>query len=305
MATGAKGAEGMGAGTRIEEALVAAIAAADGPTCPPGLAAAMRYTVFPGGARVRPKLCLAVALACGDDRPELSNAAAAAIELLHCASLVHDDLPCFDNAALRRGKPSVHCTFGEPLAVLTGDALIVLAFETLARAAGAAPERLGPLVSIVGRGVGAPFGLCAGQAWESEPTAPLREYQRAKTGALFIAATAAGAAAAGADPAPWRALGDRLGEAYQVADDLKDALEDAATIGKPVGVDAALDRPNAVSELGVEGAVGRLKQLIGGALAAIPDCPGAAMLEAIVKGEAERLAPTKAVAEKRRVRVAA
>jgi geranylgeranyl diphosphate synthase type II len=294
----------MGASTRIEQALKAAIAAADGPSCPPGLAAALRYTVFPGGARVRPRLCLAVAAACGDDRPELTDAAAAAIEIMHCASLVHDDLPCFDNAALRRGKPSVHCAFGEPLAVLAGDTLIVLAFETLARAAHLVPDRLGPLVSIVGRAVGAPAGLCAGQAWESEPAPPLREYQRAKTGALFIAATAAGAAAAGADPAAWRALGDRLGEAYQVADDLKDALEDAAAIGKPVGVDAALARPNAVTELGVDGAVARLKEFIGDALAAIPDCPRREMLESIVKGEAERLAPTKAVLA-RRVRVAA
>jgi geranylgeranyl diphosphate synthase, type II len=294
----------MGASTRIEQALKAAIEAADGAACPPGLAAAIRYTVFPGGARVRPRLCLAVALACGDDRPGLSDAAAAAIELLHCASLVHDDLPCFDNAALRRGKPSVHCAFGEPLAVLTGDTLIVLAFETLARAAAGAPERLGPLVSIVGRGVGAPGGLCAGQAWESEPVAPLREYHRAKTGALFIAATAAGAAAAGADPAPWRDLGDRLGEAYQVADDLKDALAEAAAIGKPTGVDTVLARPNAVADLGVGGALARLKQLIGEALKAIPDCPGSAMLEAIVKAEAERLAPARASVA-RRVRVAA
>ena len=294
----------MGASTRIEQALKAAVEAANGPACPPGLAAATRYTVFPGGARVRPRLCLAMALACGDDRPALSDAAAAAIELLHCASLVHDDLPCFDNAALRRGKPTVHCAFGEPLAVLTGDTLIVLAFETLARAAAGAPDRLGPLVSIVGRGVGAPGGLCAGQAWESEPVAPLREYHRAKTGALFIAATAAGAAAAGADPGPWRDLGDRLGEAYQVADDLKDALADVAAIGKPIGVDMALARPSAVADLGVDGAIARLKQLIGQALEAIPDCPGAAMLEAIVKGEAERLAPAMAgVAE--RVRVAA
>jgi geranylgeranyl diphosphate synthase, type II len=294
----------MGASTRIEQALKVAIEAADGAACPPGLAAAIRYTVFPGGARVRPRLCLAVALACGDDRPGLSDAAAAAIELLHCASLVHDDLPCFDNAALRRGKPSVHCAFGEPLAVLTGDTLIVLAFETLARAAAGAPERLGPLVSIVGRGVGAPGGLCAGQAWESEPVAPLREYHRAKTGALFIAATAAGAAAAGADPAPWRDLGDRLGEAYQVADDLKDALAEAAAIGKPTGVDTVLARPNAVADLGVGGALARLKQLIGEALKAIPDCPGSAMLEAIVKAEAERLAPARASGA-RRVRVAA
>ncbi len=294
----------MGASTRVEQALEAAIAAADGPSCPPGLAAALRYTVFPGGARVRPKLCLAVALACGDDQPGLSDAAATAIELLHCASLVHDDLPCFDNAPLRRGKPAVHCAFGEPLAVLAGDTLIVLAFETLARAAADAPERLGSLVSIVGRGVGAPAGLCAGQAWESEPAAPLRAYQQAKTGALFVAATAAGAAAAGADPLPWRGLGDRLGEAYQVADDLKDALADAAAIGKPTGVDAALARPNAVCALGVDGAVTRLKQLIGEALDAIPDCPGAELLVAIVKGEAERLAPAGA-APARRVRVAA
>jgi geranylgeranyl diphosphate synthase type II len=280
--------------TRIEQALQAAIAEADAPGCPPRLAEALHHSVFPGGARVRPKLCLAVALACGDDRPALADAAAAAIELLHCASLVHDDLPCFDDAATRRGRPSVHRAFGEPLAVLAGDTLIVLAFETLARAAIPTPERLARLVSIIGRGVGAPYGICAGQAWESEPTAPLREYQRAKTGALFIAATAAGAAAAGADPAPWRALGDKLGEAYQVADDLKDALEDAAAIGKPVGVDAALARPNAVQSLGVDGAVARLKGLIEEALAAIPDCRGAGLLRDIVAGEAARLQPRQA-----------
>ena len=95
----------------------------------------LRYAVFPGGARIRPRLCLAVAQACGEDQPAVTDAAAAAIELLHCASLVHDDLPCFDDAPLRRGKPSVHRAFGERLAVLAGDALIVLAFETLARAA--------------------------------------------------------------------------------------------------------------------------------------------------------------------------
>jgi geranylgeranyl diphosphate synthase type II len=98
-------------------------------------------TVFPGGARIRPRLCLAVALAAGDEAPQASNAAATAIELLHCASLVHDDLPCFDDADTRRGKPSVHTAFGETTAVLTGDALIVLAFETLR--ANAWPRRTG------------------------------------------------------------------------------------------------------------------------------------------------------------------
>ena len=94
---------------------------------------------LPGGHRIRPQLCLAVSTACGDARSGAADAAAAAIELLHCASLVHDDLPCFDDADTRRGKPSVHAQFGAPLAVLTGDALIVMAFETLAREVSADP----------------------------------------------------------------------------------------------------------------------------------------------------------------------
>ena len=96
---------------------------------PPLLAAAMRHAVFPGGARVRPRLCLAVGLACGIKPAGLLTAAAIAIELLHCASLVHDDLPCFDDADTRRGQPSVHAAFGERLAVLSGDALIVHAYD--------------------------------------------------------------------------------------------------------------------------------------------------------------------------------
>ncbi len=121
----------MDAGSRIEQALDSALASAHRQNCPPLLAQAMRHAVFPGGARIRPRLTLAVAMACGDTQPSTANAAAAAIEFLHCASLVHDDLPCFDDADIRRGKAAVHKAFGEPLAVLAGDALIVLAFETL------------------------------------------------------------------------------------------------------------------------------------------------------------------------------
>ncbi len=108
--------------SRIEQALVGALGHCERDGNPPGLAAAMRHAVFPGGARVRPRLCLAVAAACGDGYPQLADSAAAAIELLHCASLVHDDLPCFDNAVMRRGRASVHAAFGERLAVLAGDA---------------------------------------------------------------------------------------------------------------------------------------------------------------------------------------
>lgn len=276
---------------RIELALTAALRHCDPGTAPPGLAAAMRHAVFPGGARVRPRLCLAVAAACGDEAPMLSDASAAAIEFLHCASLVHDDLPCFDDAVTRRGQASVHCAFGERLAVLAGDGLIVLAFETLARAAEAAPGRAAPLLLTIGRAVGAPAGIVAGQAWECEPQVSLAAYHRAKTGALFTAAAAAGAIAAGADPARWRALGEKLGEAYQVADDIRDVAADPAEIGKPVGRDALLGRPNAARELGLVGAVRWFQQLVRGAVESIPVCAGADALRGLMLAESSRLVP--------------
>jgi geranylgeranyl diphosphate synthase type II len=281
----------MDIGRRIEQALSAAVASAAQGGCPPRLAAALHYAVFPGGARVRPRLCQAVAAACGDDAPALTDAAAAAIELLHCASLVHDDLPCFDDAATRRGKPSLHRAFDERLAVLAGDGLIVLAFQTVAKAGIAMPQRLGTLMQTVARGVGAPQGIVAGQAWECEPRASLAEYQRAKTGALFSAATMAGADAAGAEPGPWRLLGERLGEAYQVADDILDAAADADIIGKPVGRDVALDRPSAARELGIGGAIRRFDMLMEGAIESIPVCPGASHLRALILMESQRLVP--------------
>jgi geranylgeranyl diphosphate synthase type II len=281
----------MDAVSRIERALNAAMALAEGPGSPSRLAEAMRYAVFPKGARIRPRLCLAVAGACGDDQPGLADAAGAAIELLHCASLVHDDLPCFDDADTRRGKPSVHRAFGEPLAVLAGDALIVLSFQFMARAALGVPARLAPLLITIGDSVGMPTGIVAGQGWESEPACDLGEYQRQKTGSLFAAATAAGAAAAGADPEIWRLLGDRLGEAYQVADDIRDAVADEAEMGKPCGQDAAHARPSAVLLLGLDGAIDRLETLTAEAVASIPACPGAAMLRAVIRSESKRLLP--------------
>ena len=152
----------MTASARIERALDTAFARVEGVGGPERLAAAMRYAVFPRGARIRPRLTLAVAHACGEDDPGLVDAAAASIELMHCASLVHDDLPCFDDAATRRGKASVHRCFDERLAVLAGDGLIVLAFQSLAQAA-TAPERLTALIPILSRAVGAPTGIVAGQ----------------------------------------------------------------------------------------------------------------------------------------------
>lgn len=275
----------------LEQALANALAMAQSPSGPALLAKASLHAVFPGGARIRPHLTLAVARACGNDDPELAMAAAVSLELLHCASLVHDDLPCFDNAAVRRGQPSVHAQFGERLAVLAGDGLIVLAFQVLASAPVRTPARLGGVMTAIAQATGGPDGIVAGQAWECESKADLRDYQRAKTGALFAAATACGAMASGASADAWRPLGEWLGEAYQVADDIRDVIGDPALLGKPVGQDEAHDRQSSARELGLLGAIQNFDFLVGKAIRAIPSCAGAPMLRALVLAESERLVP--------------
>jgi geranylgeranyl diphosphate synthase type II len=236
----------------------------------------MRHAVFPGGGRLRPGLCLAVATAVESDiDPQAQADVASAIELLHCASLVHDDLPCFDDAAVRRGRPSVHAAHGEELAVLAGDGLIVLAFDVIARAE-INPVLVPKLIRCVVSGVGANGGLVAGQAWESERAVGLRTYHKAKTGALFEAGARTGALLGNTKPRDvdaWSAFGLKLGEAYQVADDLRDTLDDEVSLGKPVGQDMAHNRPNACLSLGIDGALARLRRLLDEAIEAMPVCP--------------------------------
>ncbi len=283
---------------RIEEALTQRFAQLPGPQTPPRLLDAMRHAVFPGGARIRPQLCLAVAAACGEDDAGLAEAAAVAVELLHCASLVHDDMPCFDDADTRRGQPSVHKAWGQPLALLAGDALIVMAFDALSSAgleAGARRlARLPQLMAIVCRGVGAQGGIVGGQAWECESRVELGRYQQAKTGALFVAATTGGAIAAGQSPKPWQRLGECLGEAYQVADGIRDVLGDAIELGKPVGQDADHHRPSAAADLGLVGAVNYFRELMQEAVDSVPECPSRDRMRGIVLRESERLVPVAA-----------
>lgn len=282
--------------TRAEQALSTHFDQAVGAGAPPRLVAAMRHAVFSGGARIRPQLCMAVATACGDDAPELTNAAAVALELMHCASLVHDDMPTFDNADTRRGLPTVHKAFSEPLALLAGDGLIVMAYRVLLQAGRQRTDRLMQLMDNMTTGVGLPHGIVAGQAWECETSADLGQYQRAKTGALFVSSTCAGALSCGHAPEPWAPLGHYLGEAYQVADDIRDVIADAASLGKPVGQDALHARPSSAQALGLEGAIAYFDHLIERAATSIPACSCRDMLRQLVQLEAERLVP-KALCE--------
>ncbi len=277
---------------KLEEALKKAIENASRSPAPPKLAAAMDYAIFPGGARVRPQLCLAVSNACGLDNVDLSMASAVSVEMMHCASLVHDDLPAFDNAEVRRGKPTVHKAFDEPLAVLCGDSLIILAIQVLTSKGISAPARLGELINVLTTSTGMPYGICSGQGWESEKTIDLSSYHKLKTASLFVAATKMGAISAGEDPEPWAELGQRIGEAFQVADDLKD-FSDPQKSGKSNNRDSENERPNAVLKLGEQGAIKRLQDILAGAIASIPSCPGEVELIKIVRSQAERLTPVK------------
>lgn len=276
---------------RIETGLQLALRLVTANGCPPLLAKGMRHAVFPGGARIRPRLCLAVAMACGDPDPQAATAAAVTIELLHCASLVHDDMPCFDNAATRRGQSAVHVEYGEEIALLVGDGLIVAAFETLARETLHAPRLTAPLVATIAKAVGSPYGLVAGQAWESEAEIDIVQYHRAKTASLFAGAVSTGALAAGGNPQDWLTLADALGSAYQVADDLYDAMGLTGSMGKPVGQDGRNGKPNIALSLGIAGTLKHLRTLVETAADSVPDCAGRETFRAMIRHEAVRLMP--------------
>ena len=141
------------------------------------------------------------------------------------------------------------------------------------------------------RATGAREGSVGGQAWGCEPRVDLGRYPQAKTGAPFVAATCAGALAAGRPAEPWRRLGESLGEAYQVADDIRDVLGDALLIGKPTGQDAHHQRPSAAADLGLVGALQHFQGLMQSAVEAVPDCPSRAALQRLVRSESERLVP--------------
>lgn len=229
------------------------------PELPGGLGSAMRYAVLGGGKRLRPLLVLATSQALGG-QAEAAWRAAAAVELIHAYSLVHDDMPCMDNDVLRRGKPTVHVQFGEAQALLTGDALQALAFELLVPCDGAvAPATSVALCRLLAKAAGA-AGMAGGQAVDlasvglalDQPR--LEAMHRLKTGALLQASVMMGAATAAPSGAQHQGLSDFgacLGLAFQVVDDVLDVIADSVTLGKTAGKDAAAEKPNFVALLGL------------------------------------------------------
>ncbi len=227
----------------------------------------MRHAALDGGKRMRPLLVYATGTAFGAGADALDHAAAA-IELVHAYSLVHDDLPAMDDDALRRGKPTVHVAFGEATAILAGDALQSLAFELLARARLPAPARVAMLAELA-TAAGA-RGMCGGQALDIDATGreiavgELLRLHALKTGALLRAAVRLGAIAAAVDDATRVRLdrfADALGLAFQVRDDLLDVEGDSATLGKTAGKDIAQDKATFPSLLGVDASRARLEVL--------------------------------------------
>lgn len=213
---------------------------------PESIHRAMRYSVFAGGKRIRPILCLAAAEAVSDVAPGV-EAAACALELVHTYSLIHDDLPALDNDDFRRGRPTCHKQFGEAIAILAGDALLTLAFQVLARADTAGADVKSRLVEELATAAGSVGGMIAGQVADLEgegrpPSAELLEtIHRAKTGALLTASVRMGAICAGAQQEQLAVLsryGRHIGLAFQIVDDLLDVEQSSETLGKTAGKDA-------------------------------------------------------------------
>lgn len=268
----------------IEAALTDALDAAASPRAgvPPRLADAMRHAVMSGGKRIRPFLVTETATALGAKAAD-ALPAAIALELVHCYSLVHDDLPSMDNDPLRRGKPTVWKAFDDWTAILAGDALLTLAFEHLAAAACPGLDHARRLSLVAGLALASGGrGMVGGQCLDLEadklgrPQVPteshVRRLQAMKTGALFRFACEAGAIFAGAgaeETAAMARFGDKLGAAFQLADDLLDIEGDAATVGKATAKDAAAGKATLIGLMGLSAARAHLAAIEGEALAEI------------------------------------
>lgn len=221
---------------------------------------AMQYSVQNGGKRIRPMLTLEFCRVCGGD-PQAALPFACAVEMIHTYSLIHDDLPCMDDDDLRRGKPSCHKQFGESYALLAGDGLLTLAFETLAKANTVAPQDIVRAVKVLSDLAGVK-GMIGGQVIDllsEEKQVDYETLQRIdnlKTGALIKSAVLLGCIAAGVQDedilSAAEIYAENIGFAFQIVDDILDVTSDTDTLGKPVGSDAKNAKSTFVSLLGLE-----------------------------------------------------
>ena len=258
---------------------------------PARLHCAMRYSVLGGGKRVRAALVFAAARACGPvltsqqevERALAQDLAAAAVELVHAYSLVHDDLPCMDDDVLRRGRPTVHVQFDEATALLAGDALQPLAFDLLAQMP-IQPELIVRAIRDLARAAGS-LGMAGGQAIDLESVGKaltqqaLQQMHLLKTGALLEASVSLGGLAGGANAQQRQALdayAAAMGLAFQVIDDVLDVTADSAQLGKTPGKDAAANKPTYVTLMGLAQARAFAGALHQQALAALNPLGGAA-----------------------------
>jgi len=244
---------------------------------PSSIHEAMRHSVFAGGKRIRPILCMEPGRAVAGKIPEGIEDLGAALEMLHTYSLIHDDLPALDNDDLRRGRPTSHKVFGEAIAILAGDALQTRAYETLSRLNCPAEARVRAIEEI-SRGTGTINGMIGGQvvdleAEHSKPDAETLEYiHRAKTAALITASVVSGGIYAGASPEQvdrLRSYGQSIGLAFQIVDDILDVTQTSEQLGKTAGKDVASEKATYPALFGLDESRRKAASLLDSASAAL------------------------------------
>src|SRR5208283_1860034 len=244
---------------------------------PSSIHAAMRHSVFAGGKRLRPILCMEAAQMVEGCVPLGIEELGAALEMLHTYSLIHDDLPALDNDDLRRGRPTCHKAFGEATAILAGDALQTLAYEVLAKTQCSAEARVA-IIAEIARATGTIDGMIGGQVMDLEaehvhPDAQTLEYiHRSKTGALLTASVVTGGTYAGASEAQiagLRSFGENIGLAFQIVDDVLDVTQTSEQLGKTAGKDTAHDKATYPALFGIDASLKKADELVAQADAAL------------------------------------
>jgi geranylgeranyl diphosphate synthase, type II len=242
---------------------------------PASIHKAMRHSVFAGGKRLRPVLCMEAGRMVAGKLPAGIEELGAALEMLHTYSLIHDDLPALDNDDLRRGRPTCHKVFGDAIAILAGDALQTQAYEVLARLKATAEARV-RIIEEIARATGTVDGMIGGQVVDLEaehmqPNVEMLEYiHRSKTAALITASLVSGGLYAGAKDgqvAKLRASGQAVGLAFQIVDDILDVTQTSEQLGKTAGKDTAAEKATYPALFGVEGSVRKADELVKAAFA--------------------------------------